>query len=539
MVVSERRDAGSTSIWSATQQVPHAPPLETDAQADVCIVGAGIAGLTTAYELLKAGREVIVLDQAGICAGQTARTTAHLCDALDDRFHELERLHGEGGAKLAARSHRDAIQTIERICREEGIDAAFEYVDGYLVLGESAENRDELQQEYEAARRAGLDVEWADAPPGAWSQFGRALCFRRQAQFHATKYMDGLARAVMRLGGRIHGFTHVRDVDDGDVAEVKTDGGRRVQARSVVVASNTPFNDRVTMHTKQGPYRTYVVAFEMEAGALPAILLWDTLDPYHYVRTARIDGREYLIVGGEDHKVGQEPDPHGAYRKLEDWTRRWIPAAGTVAYRWSGQVYEPMDSLGYFGRNPGVQRRNVYIATGDSGNGITHGTLAGVTIAQLITERPAPYADLYDPGRKNPHASALREYVSENANMVAQYKDLVTPGDVKSVDEIAPGMGAIVRDGLSQRAVYRDTDGQLYAHSAVCPHLGGIVSFNPAECSFDCPVHGSRFDARDGSCLNGPAPCGLHDVDAAEVAEAHLAAQRNAALNGQGPTAHR
>ncbi|WP_460830755.1 FAD-dependent oxidoreductase [Lysobacter humi (ex Lee et al. 2017)] len=535
--MSERRDSGSTSLWSATAQVPHAPPLEVDAQADVCIVGAGIVGLTTAYELLKAGREVIVLDQAGISAGQTARTTGHLCDALDDRFHELERLHGEDGARLAARSHREAVEHIERICREEGIEADFDYVDGYLVLGEHAGNRDELEEEYDAARRAGLDVEWVDAPPGAWSAFGRALRFRRQAQFHATKYMDGLARAVTRLGGRIHGFTHVRDVDSGDVTEVTTDDGRRVQARAVVVASNTPFNDRVTMHTKQGPYRTYVVAFKLERDAVPAVLLWDTLDPYHYVRTARIDGQDWLIVGGEDHKVGQEDEPEGAYAKLEDWTRRWIPAAGEVGYRWSGQVYEPMDSLGYFGHNPGVQTRNVYIATGDSGNGLTHGTLAGVTIGQLITERPAPYADLYDPARKNLHGGALSEYVHENANMVAQYKDLVTPGDVKSVDDIAPGQGAIVREGMAQKAIFRDADGRLFVHSAMCPHLGGIVAFNQAECSFDCPVHGSRFDARDGSCLNGPAPCGLHDADSAQVADEHLAARAHASLNPTGPSA--
>ncbi|TCZ79153.1 FAD-dependent oxidoreductase [Lysobacter sp. N42] len=537
--MSEHRQTGSTSLWSATALVPQAPPLDAHVQADVCVIGAGIAGLTTAYELLRAGREVVVLDQAGIAAGQTARTTAHLCDALDDRFHELERLHGEDGARLAARSHREAIARIERICREEGIDPDFEYVDGYLVLGEDAENREELEQEYEAARRAGLEVDRVDAPPGEWSAFGRALRFRRQAQFHATKYMAGLARAVTRLGGRIHGQTHVHDLDDGDVVEVKTDRGAHVQARAVVVAANTPFNDRVTMHTKQGPYRTYVVAFELERDALPAILLWDTQDPYHYVRTARIDGRDWLIVGGEDHKVGQEPNPEGAWAKLEDWTRRWIPAAGAVGHRWSGQVYEPVDSLGYFGHNPGVQRRNVYIATGDSGNGITHGTLAGITIAELITGRPAPYAELYDPARRNLHAGALREYASENANMVAQYKDLVTPGDVASVDEIAPGEGAIVRDGLSQRAVYRDHDGQLHAHSAVCPHLGGIVSFNRAECSFDCPVHGSRFDARDGRCLNGPAPCGLAAVDGDSLAAAHPAAQRSSTTGREGPTAHR
>ncbi|HZX79434.1 MAG TPA: FAD-dependent oxidoreductase, partial [Lysobacter sp.] len=437
--MSEMRDAGSTSIWSATAGVPHVPPLVDDAQADVCIVGAGIVGLTTAYELLKAGRQVIVLDQAGVAVGQTARTTAHLCDALDDRFHELIRLHGEDGAQLAATSHREAIRTIERICADEAIDCDFAYVDGYLVRGDDADHPDELEREYEAAKLCGLDVELVDAPPGAFSVFGRALRFRRQAQFHATKYMDGLARAVLRLGGQIHGATHVLDVEDGDTPQVRTSDGRRARAGSIVVATNTPINDRVTLHTKQGPYRTYVIAAKVDADAVPAVLLWDTPDPYHYVRTADIDGQRYVIVGGEDHKVGQEPNPEGAYAKLEAWTRRWLPAVGEIAYRWSGQVYEPMDSLGYYGRNPGMQSRHVYIGTGDSGNGITHGTLGGVTIAQLITERPAPFAELYDPARRNLHAASLKEYAHENANMAAQYRDLVTPGDVESVDAIAPG----------------------------------------------------------------------------------------------------
>lgn len=537
--MSGQRQAGSTSIWSATAGVPEAPPLAADASTDVCIVGAGIVGLTTAYELLRAGRRVIVLDQAGIAAGQTARTTAHLCDALDDRFHALIRLHGEDGARQAAASHREAIRTIERICADEGIDCDFRYVDGYLVLGDGATDADELDREYDAARTCGLDVETVHAAPGAFAAFGRALRFRRQAQFHPTRYMDGLARAVLRLGGRIHGGAHVLEVDDGDEPAVRTSDGHTVRAGAIVVATNTPFNDRVTMHTKQSPYRTYVIAAKVARDAVPDALLWDTLDPYHYVRAADIDGERWVIVGGADHKVGREDHPERAFAALEAWMRRWIPAAGEVAYAWSGQVYETVDSLGFYGRNPGLQRSHVYIGTGDSGNGITHGTLGGTTIAQLILERPAPFAALYDPARRNLHGTSLKEYARDNAEMAAQYRDLVTPGDVASVDAIAPGEGAIVREGMKQRAVYRDGDGRLYVHSAVCPHLGGIVRFNRAECSFDCPVHGSRFDARDGRCLNGPAPCGLAGAEDADIADAHLASRAAAPDRGEAPRAGR
>lgn len=502
----------TASIWSATASVPPMPPLLADAHADVCVVGAGIAGLTTAYHLAGDGQRVIVLDQAPtLDANQTALTTGHLCDAVDDRYHELERIFGGRGARSAARSHRDAITTIDRICRDERIDCCFEYVDGYLVLGEAARNRGELDRECAAAMRAGFDVEIVPHAPGAWSGFGRALRFKRQAQFHATRYLAGLLRAVQARGVAVYGGTHVHALHAGTRIRVDTDLGSRVQADSVVVATNTPFNERLLMHSRQSAYRTYAIAARIDRDALPPILLWDTLDPYHYVRTARIDGQDWLIVGGEDHRVGQDRHPEQAYAKLEHWMRRWIPAAGPVGHRWSGQVYEPVDALGLFGREPGLGR-NVYVATGDSGNGLTHGTLAGLTIADLIAGREAPYASLYDPARIRVDATAIGESVRDGANLTLQYADLVRPGDVPSPAALAPGEGGVVRDGLQAQAVFRDDDGTLHAHSAFCPHLGGVVRFNRAECTFDCPVHGSRFDARSGACLNGPAHRGLSDV---------------------------
>ena len=183
--------------------------------------------------------------------------------------------------------------------------------------------------------------------------------------------------------------------------------------------------------------------------------------------------------------------------------------AGPVAHRWSGQVYEPVDSLAFIGRNPGDD--HVYIATGDSGNGLTHGTIAGLLIGQQILGDETPWQSLYSPTRINPRSTD--EYLRENLNMVAQYRELFTGSEVDSLDMIAKGSGAIVRDGLGKRAVYRAEDGQFYVHSATCPHLGGIVRWNAAECSWDCPVHGSRFDARDGRCLNGPAAHGLAPLD--------------------------
>ena len=242
----------------ATAGLPAYPALVGDARADVCVVGAGIAGLTTAYLLARRGRSVVVLDSGPVGGGQTARTTAHLSNAIDDRYTEIERLHGPDGARLAAESHAAAIDRIESIVADERIDCGFERLDGYLFAppGESTEV---LDRELAAARRAGLEgVEIA--PPGAARDFDTGPCLRfpRQGQFHPLKYLAGLAEAVRRGGGRIHSGTHVRSVE-ALARPVATEAGPVVTAGAVVVATNSPINDRLAIHTKQAPYLTYVI----------------------------------------------------------------------------------------------------------------------------------------------------------------------------------------------------------------------------------------------------------------------------------------
>ncbi|MUV13099.1 FAD-dependent oxidoreductase [Lysobacter sp. HX-5-24] len=501
----------SRSLWMAMNDTPVFAPLTADAHARTCVIGAGIAGLTTAWRLARTGHDVIVLEEHDLHGGQTARTTGHLCDALDDRYFELEHLHGERGAHLAAHSHGIAIDTIEHICEEEGIDCAFARVDGYLVRGEGDPHADVLQREYEAARRAGLNVELLDSAPGGLERFGPALRFPRQARFDALAYTTGLARAIVRMGGRIHTHSHVVHVDGGGNAGATTDSGARVQCENVVVAANVPFNDRVTIHTKQAAYRTYVVALRLDPGSLPDALLWDTLDPYHYVRIAPARNGTWLLVGGEDRKTGQDDSTLVHYEVLESWARSHFPMALDVGYRWSGQVIEPIDGLGFLGHNPGLAD-NVYVATGDSGNGLTHGTLAGLIVADLIVDGDSPWRALYAPNRRTLRAADA--FVRETLNFMPYYSDWVSAGEIEGLDQLPAGEGAVLRRGLHKIAAFRDEDNALHLHSAKCPHLGCVVHWNDAERSWDCPCHGSRFDARDGSCLNGPAAHGLAPLEA-------------------------
>ncbi len=497
----------TNSVWLSID-VPAGTPLNEDTTSDVCIVGGGIAGLTTAYRLSQEGKSVVVLESGTLCSGMTSLTTAHLSHVMDRGMSTIERLHGEEGARLAVQSHATAIRWIEETAARESIACDFERVDGYLFATSDGRVR-QIEKEWHAARRAGLtDVARYDTDIPLPFPAEVCLRFPGQAQFHPMKYLSGLARAIQQMGGRLFTDSHVVQVDAKPRMVVKTHRGWHVSADAVVVTTNTPINNTVTLHTKQAPYVSYVIGAKIAAGSLSKALYWDTEDPYHYVRshTVIIDGHEQtvLIVGGEDHKTGQAEDGERRYAALERWMRERFPMAEDVVFSWAGQVMESIDGLAYIGRNPGDS--NVYVATGDSGMGMTHGTIAGLLLSDLIMGRPSPWASLYDPSRQPIKAAGT--FLAESLNMAAQYTDWLTPGDVASEQAIPVDGGAVLRDGLHKIAVYRDSNGGLHRCSAVCPHLSCIVAWNPSQKTWDCPCHGSRFD-RFGTVLNGPATSDL------------------------------
>lgn len=504
---------GSRSIWQASLAPIETAPLSSSVQADVCIVGAGIAGMSAAYQLCREGLKVVVLDDGPVGGGNTARTTAHLSSALDDRFSRLERLRGEEASRLAAESHSAAIAEIERICVAEDIACDFRRLDGYLFNAPD-QSQEVLEEEYLAARRAGLAVEVLQRAPLAFDT-GPALKFSHQGQFHPLKYLLGLTTLVQEAGALVCTGVHVTDIQTRDGVRLLTDGGSFVDAAAAVVATNAPINDRLALHTKQAPYLTYVVAAEVPSGSVTPALYWDTAEPYHYVRLQpHTAERDLLVVGGEDHKTGQAHDWAQRYERLEAWARERFPVTGPFQ-RWSGQVFETLDGLAYIGRNPGDEA--VFVATGDSGMGMTHGTIAGLLLRDLILERPSAWQALYDPARKILRGAT--EFVRENVNVLKQYAHWLGPGEVASAEELAPGEGALLRRGLAKAALYRDHDGTLYQHSATCPHLGCLVSWNADEKSWDCPCHGSRFDAY-GRVVNGPAGRDLEPLGPARSSDA-------------------
>ncbi len=499
----------SRSIWMSAAPVMAAAPLQADTHTDVVIIGSGIAGMSVAYELAKAGRSVIVLDRGPIGLGMTARTTAHLSCGSDDGFDALIKMRGLELAKGWRDSQAAAIDRIETIQRDNAIACDFRRVDGFLFHAPGSD-RDIIEREHRATLRIGMPVTKEKGVPLRGHEATPTLRYPDQATFHPLKYMKGLAEAISQAGGRFYANTTVTSVEESvSGVEVVTANGPRVLAKAAVVSTNAPINDRLMIHTKQAPYRTYAMAFHIPRGALADGLYWDTLDPYHYVRLQPDDSeRDIVVVGGEDHKTGEANDAGARFRALEDWTREALPDLGAELARWSGQVLEPIDFAGFIGRNPGND--DIYISSGDSGQGMTHGALAGMLISDLILNGESVWARVYDPGRKP--VMALGAYLSENMTVAKNFAEYVAPGEVASLDALAQGEGAILRRGLKKIAAYRSFDGRLFLKSAACTHVGCHLHWNSFEQCWDCPCHGSQF-APNGDVLNGPAVTPLPDAE--------------------------
>ncbi|ARQ11217.1 FAD dependent oxidoreductase protein [Rhizobium etli] len=502
-------DERTVSLWSDVDVAPDAVPLGRNEDFDAVVVGSGIAGMSIAYELAAAGQKVAVLDRGRIGGGMTARTTAHLASVCDDYFSELIGLRGEELARLYFQSHSAAIDRIEAIQTAERISCDFRRLDGFLFLA-SEKGAADLRRELEAGLKIGIAVEEVSGLPLARHADTPALRYPDQATFHPLKYLRGLATGIRARGGTLYSDTIVDKVEETDGGvRVGTNSGLTVTARWAIVATNSPINDRVALHTKQAPYRTYAMAFEIARGIVPDGLYWDTEDPYHYVRLHPGDDEsDFLIVGGEDHKTGTADDADDRFAALTSWSRRLVPDLGAETHRWSGQVMETIDYAGFIGRNPGNER--LFVVTGDSGEGMTHGVVASLLISEVILGGNSAWRELYEPSRKT--VSAVGNYLAENATMIKNFAEYVAPGEIESVDRLRPGEGAIVREGMTKIAAFRGDDGTLYRRSATCTHVGCHVHWNSLERCWDCPCHGSHF-AVDGTVLNAPAVSPLTEID--------------------------
>lgn len=506
----------SRSVWQQVAEDAHQyPPLQGDIEVDVAIVGAGITGITSAALLTQAGKRVAVVDRRGIASGITAFTTAHLFSFVDTYLQDIAKHFGDEGARLIGQAHLNAISQIEALARQYEVDCEYKRLRGYLFT-EKSEEINKVREEGEWMTRAGMATQFFEMPDIPVSTVSlpipakAAVVVENQGRFHPTKYVVGMAEKLAAQGCQFFGNTIVEKYEDGDKATITTEKGT-ITADAVILATHIPFGLHVA-DFEVFAYNSYVIAFRMPEALIEDALYWDTEDPYHYLRLEQDETGWLLIVGGEDHKTGQEEDTEARYTALEQYARQRFNV-GEVVYRWSSEWYEPADGVAYIGRNPGG--KNVYIATGYSGNGMTYGVIAANVITNLILAREYPYTDLFNPSRLKPIAS-FPDLITENIKAVSHLVGDRFRSEGNTLTEIAPGTGKIVRPYGEQLAAYRDEAGQLHLLSPVCPHLKCIVDWNAAEKTWDCPCHGGRFTA-EGEWLSGPSIHALKKLTQAEA----------------------
>ena len=507
-----KRDGATISLWQDTVNAAYPESKKnTENFFDVVIVGGGITGITTALLLQKAGKRCLVAEAYNLCFGTTGGTTSHINTFLDTSYDVVQSHFGAGAAKLVAKATVASRDLYKQHVEEYNIDCGFEEKEGYLFAVDEQQAK-ELDKMYAASKEAGAAIDHAQEIPLPVA-FTKAVVYHRQAQVHPTRYVQALAKAFEGLGGVILENCAVESVgNENDMLEVKT-STVPIKAKALVYATHIPPGINL-LHFRNAPYRSYAIAVRLNNDAYPDAVIYDMFDPYHYYRTQTIDGANYLIIGGEDHKTAHEENTEACFNRLVAHAKKHFDIA-SVTHRWSSQYFEPSDGLAYIGHLPG-NPDNVYVATGYGGNGITYSHIAAVTIRDLILKGDSEYADLFKPGRVKPVAG-FANFVKEGADAVAQFvgKRLHT-GKIDVLAEIAPGEGRLVKYEGERIAVYKDETGKIYALNPVCTHAKCVVDWNGAEKSWDCPCHGARYNL-DGEVITGPARRRLEKIEIEEL----------------------
>jgi glycine/D-amino acid oxidase-like deaminating enzyme/nitrite reductase/ring-hydroxylating ferredoxin subunit len=486
--------SSTSSFWLADEPDTSYPTL-TPVSVDVAVIGGGIAGLTTALRLKREGASVAVLEARQVGTGVTGCTSAKVTALQSTMLSTITSRHGSATASIYAAASSAAVEDIASLASELGIDCDLERRAAVTYAAEPDE-RDTVQQEYEAAKAAGLDVRWEDEDAGLPFSVEGAVWLENQLQFHPVKYVRGLAEAVDGDGSHVFEHSRVLSLDAGSPHTLRTEHGD-LQATQIVVATHYPIFDRGLYFARLDAQRSYCIAARTDAPP-PRTM---AISAGSTTRSLRSIG-DHVLVGGEGHSAGASGiTAEDRYGPLEEFAAEHWPGAQTIG-RWGAQDPVPYDKLPMIG--PLLPRTtSLWVATGWQKWGLTGSTFAARILAARVLGKDHEWARTFSPNRvslkSTPEVAKLGAKFSGHMAV-----DRVTPAEASSSEDVPQGEARIVRDGLGKKGVYRDDAGALHGVSLRCTHLGCLLRFNGAERSWDCPCHGSRFGV-DGDVLEGPA----------------------------------
>ena len=499
------RDGLRKSVWQEEGAAFSTSFPDAGEVYDVVIAGAGITGVSCALRLQSMGQKCVLLEAANMGFGTTGGTTAHLNNFFDASYDQVIKDFGEENARLLAKAGRDAIDLIRKNIADGNISCDFAERTGYLFALDDKQ-AEQLDSIVEASNQVGISMQYVNENPFP-IPFTKIAAIPHQAQFHPVKYIKGVAEDFIARGGIYCERCRVVEAsEEDDVVNVVTDKGT-LKARHLIYATHIPPGINL-LHFTNAPYRSYALAVTLKDNVYPQALGYDLNDSYHYYRTQHINGKEYLIAGGEDHKTGHENDTDACFSRLEAYVRGHFDVL-SIDYSWSSQYFIPADGLPYIGAMPGAN--HIYTGTGYNGNGMIFGTVASMVLSDLIVRGDSEYKKLFSPTRIKPVAS-FTNTVKENADVIMHFvKDKLLAEKINSLAEIGENQAKVVRYNGHSYAIYKDEQGQAHIVNSSCTHAQCNVQWNNAEKSWDCPCHGSRFGI-DGVVLTAPAVKGLDNL---------------------------